>query len=214
MYLTRMQLDISKRTTMRALAFPNLFHGAIEQAFTGERKRNLWRIDCLNGNYYLLILSEDKPDLTKALNQFGMATAEPHWETKPYDNLLSRVRNDARWHFRLVANPTRSAAPAGQKMRGRVHAHISDKYQREWLLRQAEKNGFSVKEGEFSVVHIMRYRFRKHASTGDRVTLLSVTFEGVLTVVDAVRFVRAMTSGIGRGKAYGQGLLTIAGEIK
>ena len=32
-YMTRMQLDLSKRKTMQALANPNLFHGALEQAF-------------------------------------------------------------------------------------------------------------------------------------------------------------------------------------
>jgi CRISPR system Cascade subunit CasE len=35
-------------------------------------------------------------------------------------------------------------------------------------------------------------------------------FEGALTVTDAGRFVAALSQGIGRAKAYGCGLLTVA----
>ena len=41
--------------------------------------------------------------------------------------------------------------------------------------------------------------------------MLSVVFEGVLTVTDADAFRNALVNGIGREKAYGMGLLTIAG---
>ena len=37
MYLSRMELNIKERNTMRALVAPNLFHGAIEYAFPGPR---------------------------------------------------------------------------------------------------------------------------------------------------------------------------------
>ena len=40
--------------------------------------------------------------------------------------------------------------------------------------------------------------------------LLAVTYEGVLTVTDTELFCKALTEGIGRGKAYGMGLLTVA----
>ena len=41
------------------------------------------------------------------------------------------------------------------------------------------------------------------------VRLLSVTFEGVLTVTEAARFRETLTQGLGRGKAYGNGLMTV-----
>ena len=41
------------------------------------------------------------------------------------------------------------------------------------------------------------------------VSLLAVTYEGLLTVTDAALFRRTLTEGIGRGKAYGLGLLTV-----
>ena len=41
--------------------------------------------------------------------------------------------------------------------------------------------------------------------------MLAVTYEGSLTVTDADLFRKALTEGIGREKAFGMGLLTIAG---
>ena len=56
---------------MIALANPQRFHGAVEQAFPGERRRRLWRLDPLGGKLYLMILSEDAPDLSGIAEQFG-----------------------------------------------------------------------------------------------------------------------------------------------
>ena len=72
---------------MIALANPQRFHGAVEQAFPGERRRRLWRLDPLGGKLYLMILSEDAPDLSGIEDQFG--SGEPG-KTKSYDPLLER----------------------------------------------------------------------------------------------------------------------------
>ena len=92
---------------MIALANPQRFHGAVEQAFPGERRRRLWRLDPLGGKLYLMILSEDAPDLSGIEEQFG--SGEPG-ETKSYDPLLERILPDSVWRFRLTANPTVSSA--------------------------------------------------------------------------------------------------------
>ena len=110
MYLTRMELDMRRKKTMLAFANRRLFHGAVEAAFEGERKRRLWRIDRLGNACYLLIVSEDKPNLQFAFEQFGPYQKEPYWETKFYDILLDRIENGSRWQFRLTANPTISSS--------------------------------------------------------------------------------------------------------
>ena len=60
MYLSRAELDPTRRSTMIALTSPQKFHGAVENSFSGERRRRLWRLDSLNGKLYLLLLSEDQ----------------------------------------------------------------------------------------------------------------------------------------------------------
>lgn len=208
MYLTRMKLDTGKRKTMLALTSPNLFHGTVERSFTGERQRNLWRIDRLNGESYLMLLSEQKPDLTHAVSQFGCEREDIPWETKEYGPLLQRIAAGSRWRFRLVANPTHSAKPQkDDRSRGTIYAHITPEHQRQWLMERSEKHGFSLSEEEFDVAYSQWYRFFK----GNKryVSILAVTYEGTLTVTDAELFRRLLTEGIGRGRAYGMGLMTV-----
>lgn len=203
MYLTRMKLNTDNRNVMRALVAPNLIHGAVESSFSGDRKRCLWRIDRLGGNTYLLLLSQERPDLRKAADQFGSS----EWETISYEPLLERVVKGSQWHFRLVANPTISRSQGSGK-RGKIYAHSSTRFQREWLLKKAEKHGFLIDEDQFDIKGSQWFRFRKKEG-GHTVSLLQVTYEGILTVDSPELFKTMLKEGIGREKAYGMGLLTI-----
>lgn len=88
-------------------------------------------------------------------------------------------------------------------------AHITPNHQKEWLLNRAERFGFELKEDEFQVTGSRWYRFRKKKDEKTYVSLLAVTFEGVLTVKDAELFKQTLCNGIGREKAFGMGLLTV-----
>ena len=211
MLLSRIKLDPLRRETMKALAAPNLLHGAVERSFIGPRERRLWRVDTLAGKMYLLLLSRESPDMTALFRQFGPEGEEPAWETKDYTPLLDRIREGSRWHFRLVANPTVSkAGESGTNARGKVHGHVTPEYQKKWLSDRAESHGFSLDEDSFQVIHSEWLRFRKGSDGGRPVTLLSVTYEGSLTVADPELFRRTLVNGLGRGKAYGIGMLTVA----
>ena len=205
MYLSRVELNPAHRAVMKALVSPNLLHGAIEQSFSGPRGRNLWRIDTVGGKTWLLVLSRDKPDFTRLAAQFGAS----EWESREYEPLLRRIEKGSVWHFRLIANPTISKTNSRGE-RGKVLGHITPAYQKQWLSDRAEKHGFSLAEQEFDVVQSRWLRFRKGTEGGRPVSLLSVTYEGTLTVTDPIMFVQTLTEGMGRGKAYGLGLLTVA----
>lgn len=208
MYLSRIELNTALRETMKALVSLSMLHGAVESSFEGERTRRLWRIDELNGKKYVLILSEDKPDLRRFSEQFGFPG---EYETKDYSPLLERIADGGKWQFRLTANPVVSKSDGSGK-RGKIMPHVTPEHQKRWLSERAEKLGFSLDPEGFQVVRTKRYDFRKRNGSGSsRVRLLSVTFEGVLTVTDEDKFKDALCSGIGREKAYGQGLLTIVG---
>ena len=209
MYLTRMELDTGKRDTRKGLLSPSLFHGAIESSFAGERERRLWRIDEFQGRYYLLLLSAQIPQLSHMAKQFGTEGAECPWQTKSYDALLERIQSGSVWQFRLTANPTKSVKSSEPGKRGTVHAHITPTHQAQWLLDRCEAHGFTVDAEEMIVAKSQWQRFYKNGSCQKPVTLLSVTFEGLLTVTDEVRFRQTLLEGIGRGKAFGMGLLTV-----
>ena len=205
MYLSRAELDPTRRNTMIALASPQKLHGAVENSFPGERRRRLWRLDTLNEKLYLLLLSEDIPDLTGLCAQFGTGAAP---ETRPYAPLLERVTPGSCWQFRLTANPTHSQKdPADAQARGILKPCYLEVEQEKWLLEQAGKHGFSIPEGAFRVTRKQTCRFQKNGRR--QVTLLAVTYEGILQVTDPEAFREMLCQGIGRGKAYGLGLMTI-----
>lgn len=205
MFLSRIPLDVNSRNTLKALNSPSIFHGAVECSFEGDRMRDLWRIDKIGDQLYLLLLSEAEPDLISFCQQFGYGDTE--YEIKPYDGLLSRINTGDLYRFRLTANPTRSVPNKEKEKRGKVLACITTEHQKNWLIDRSAKNGFSVTDDSFDVVQSRWLRFFKKESR--TVSLLSVTYEGVLEVTDADLFRTALTNGMGRGKAYGMGMLTV-----
>lgn len=197
---------------MEALANPSILHGAVENSFTGERKRNLWRIDLVNEKHFILVVSEEKPDYAVLCEKFGFVNHEKKWETKEYSTLVSKLEVGEIWNFRLKANPTRSSftEKQGKNGRGKVYAHVTLDQQKEWLLKKARDHGFETYDNDFDIINTQWYRFSKHSNPRHRITLQTTTFEGRLTITDSDRFIEALKSGIGRGKAYGCGLITIA----
>lgn len=238
MYLSRVQLDTTCSNTILALSRPQRLHGAVESAFEGERRRRLWRLDRLDGKLYLLLLSEEKPNLSFLLNQFCRSNKAFQAETRDYTPLLRRIEPGGIWQFRLVANPTISrktkngvsdseaqkSEQALQQMKkypfrsSKIVAHCTVEFQKQWLEQRAEKHGFLLREDGFTVTASRWYQFVKkdvlespvfQDCTRPHVSLLSVTYEGTLQVTDPDLFCQLLTNGIGRGKAYGLGLMTI-----
>lgn len=209
MYISRIALNPSKRKTMMALGNPNLFHGTVEHAASGPQTRKLWRIDTLHGQPYLLLVSEIPPDLTAAVAQFGYDGQPNAALTKDYTPLLNRIKTGSQWHFRLVANPTHSVLQQkdGTHMRGKVYPHVSPKFQKKWLIEQSTKHGFTLTDSDFQIVEDRAISFRKNHSY--RISIIEVTYEGVLCVTDTNVFQHTLVKGLGKKKAYGCGMLTI-----
>ena len=212
MYLTRMELDTEKRATRKLLCSRSKIHGMVESAFSGGRERRLWRLDTLGGGLYLLILSEEKPQLALAVLTYGVP--EAGFVTKSYDTLLERITAQSRWHFRLVANSTLSKSRASTGKRGQVCGCVGVGQQEDWLRKRAEAHGFQVGEEDFRVVGNDWHTFykqetREREKAEKRVLLREATYEGVLTVTDVDKFKELLCNGLGRGKAYGMGLLTV-----
>ena len=204
MYLSRVELDLRNHETLRALNVPRRLHGAIEAAFEGPRTRRLWRLDRREGRLWLLILSEEVPELSGIVAQFGPPNGTA--ETRDYEPLLARVAEGTCWRFRLAANPIKNVKVAGG--RGVVRNHVTVAQQEQWLAERATKHGFALEPEGFRVVDSRWINFEK-ATDGSPVRIHAVTFEGLLRVTDVTLFREALTRGIGRGKAYGLGLLTI-----
>lgn len=75
-----------------------------------------------------------------------------------------------------------------------------------WFKRKAEKSGFEVDENCIALNSRRVVRFKKNTGL---VTLFQVDLSGTLRVTSRADFVKAFYHGIGRGKAFGCGLLQI-----
>lgn len=205
MYMTRVML---KRVPQ-----PNIIHGVLSAAFPGKRSdranENLWRVDALGDGSALIIVSAGKPDLRRIIGEIGIGD-EKRDKILDYEPFLARIERGQAWNFRLCANPVKhkNENPAGE--RGKVYALGSVPEQLAWLGRQGAKYGFNV-NGCYIIGDEWRV-FKETDKNGEKnsVRIRAVTFDGLLTVTDAEAFRAALTNGIGRGKAYGCGLLTIA----
>ena len=222
MYLSRLRLEPYR--VRKALSSPQVMHGSIEEAFEGKsvpssKRRKLWRLDKVNGQLYLLVCSHMLPRSVCPDNLGGELVT---WETIEYEPFLSRLRMGQRWYFRLKANPVYSISQGAGKP-GKKYGHVTVDQQKSWLLSRTDSHGFSILPCEstfeskshksdsyqFDVVERAHLRFKK-SGNAKPVELSVATFEGVLEVCDAVALRQALCNGVGRGKAYGCGLLTLA----
>ena len=102
--------------------------------------------------------------------------------------------------------PPKAAKTPKNPQRGEPWPHTTQ-YQKQWLLDRAAKHGFALTEDSFTVTRVQWHHFAKRGTRP--VSLLAVTYEGVLQVTDPEAFRNLLCQGMGRGKAYGLGLLTV-----
>lgn len=206
MYLTRVEIDFNNRKNAKELNHLGAYHNWVEESFPQEfdkkiRTRKLWRIDTLNNKKYLLIVSEDKPDLDR-LERYGVKGSG---ETKDYSRFLNSLKEGADYKFRLVANTTVSKPIVGK--RGRVVPLVDVIDQMDYLLARSEKNGFILNPSDFYVLDSSFLPLKKHNEK--TINLVKTTFQGELTIKDREKFISLLTNGLGRKKAYGFGMMTV-----
>lgn len=211
MYLAKIDINPARRAARYLFASPQRLHAAVLAGFApdaplrGERgERVLWRVDKRQSSFRLYVVSPGKGDFTHLAEQAGWPTVES-WATRSYDSILRNLTLNQELRFRLTANPTRSSSEDGSDGRGKIYAHVTADQQLSWLKSRAVKHGFDPLQ--INVVardHVRFQRGKQH------VTLARATYEGILRITDTSDLRHAMTSGIGRAKAYGCGLLTLA----
>jgi CRISPR system Cascade subunit CasE len=213
-HLTRFEINPQRRAARHILASPQRLHAAVLAAFPSEQPapdggRVLWRLDQGRHDPLLYVVSPTEPDLTHLVESIGRPTYG--WQTKDYRPFLDKLAEADRWAFRLRANPVHNAPdPAGG--RGKRFGHVTAEQQTAWLLRQAQRHGFSVDDGSAGQPNLV-LRDRRTLTfprRGHTVTIATAIFEGTLTVTDADTLRAALVNGIGPGKGYGCGLLTLA----
>lgn len=195
---------------------PQAMHAAVRAAFPPDLDestgRVLWRLDSRGFEHVLYVVGPERPDAHHLVEQGGWITRPA--ETADYSNFIDGLIRGQKWRFELVANPV-SAKARERGQRGSLVHHVTAEQQLAWLVERSEKEGFRICESDNGlqarVAEREVLRFRRTAEKKTKpVTLHTARFEGVLEVTDANRLRDALVNGVGRAKAYGCGLLTLA----
>jgi CRISPR system Cascade subunit CasE len=142
------------------------------------------------------------------------------WEVRPFDPSFTKGQ---RLRFRLAANPTKkidtmkkaerqSLAPEQlQDKKGRHGKRVPVQPDQllDWLVRRAQSEGFYVIEDSTSIQPGYIYMNKTRDGTAGQ-RLRSVRYEGILEVTDPDKFRDTLFRGVGPGKAFGLGLLSVA----
>lgn len=227
MHFSRVRLNPTRRETRHLITSAQAMHATVMGAHPPDGRpdvgRVLWRLD--HGSSHelqLYVLSPRRPDFTGLLESAGWPTALT-WDTADYGQFLTRLSAGQQWRFRLTANPVRSVkrGDGGANSRGRVSPHLTVSQQEAWLLSRSTGWGFTIPENTLGAPtltvrerHTAEFGRNSTADSGgrrrDRVSITRATYEGVLEVTDRQLLTRALTHGMGRAKAYGCGLMTLA----
>lgn len=220
MFLTLMRLNPASADVQRDLRDPQALHRTIMRAFPSVidpelEARAYWGVlhrlefERRSGRILLYVQSRVAPDWSFLpagyLVDDGMANPAVKSVQRAYEN----VSAGSVLRFRLRANPTRKidtkSGPNGEKRNGRRVPLSGPDAQLAWLARKAEMHGFELLQA--NVVATGASELVRSYSTGR--TFQGVLYEGRLVVRDSNRFREALERGIGPGKAYGYGLLSV-----
>ena len=204
MYLSKLTLDPRHLGARRDLADAYEMHRTLARAFAPDESsapaRFLWRLEPpRSGDVPSDVLVQSgmagRWSVVEALDGYTRAL-----QPNKLVDLDAFVRAGMEYRFRLVANAT--VTRDGKRL-----GLLSEEEQLAWLSRQGGRHGFVV----LDVIRLASTRLGARSGR-DRpaLTFQSARFEGLLTIEDPGKVASALTGGIGHGKAFGLGMLSLA----
>lgn len=209
MYLSQLILNPRSKQVQSELGNPYELHRTILTAFPNTldpNERILYRLE---------------PDFQgEQLTLLVQSINEPNWSALSRDNYLLNdvqvktfsptVVNQQIYLFRLLANPTKKIKITSDRPSKRVGLYRQEE-QIDWIIRKGNNHGFTIISVNLTQVnHQTAYKKELGRPKKAKLTHQGVRFEGLLEVNDAEKFQEALRNGIGSGKAFGFGLLSIA----
>lgn len=233
MFLSKLILNHRSRAVRRDLADCQELHRTLMAAFPHTRSNTardefglLYRLETSvrSGTVTAIVQSALEPNWGQLPSGY-LLEAENNPACKPVNGSYASLMVGRRLAFRLRANPTKRVSKNNteqqEQWRGKRIELRGEENQIAWLRRKADQHGFGL-VGVRIKPDIADVRARPEskvigwrevndaAAPKRRLTFAAVVFEGVLEITDADKFKQALANGIGSGKAYGFGLLSIA----
>ena len=203
MYLSKLVLNPTSRRVRTESGRPYELHRTLMRAFPSAEEgtgRVLFRLDMSkeSNSIALLVQSEKEPDW-RPLDEVEGFLLEPA-QSKPFSPVF---HNGQPCRFRLRANPT-------VKRQGKRFGIVKEDEQLAWLHRKGKDGGFEPVSVVVSPERKMQDKMTDRARTPHNLTLVAVRFDGLLSVTEPVTFCQTLAQGVGSGKGFGFGLLSVA----
>jgi CRISPR system Cascade subunit CasE len=219
MYLSRLILNPQSRQVQREMSNIYQMHRTIMSAFPdnlSKEERVLFRLEVDNQNTLrLLVQSQSSPN-------WDFLSTPPKNYLLPYSpdddipnpavtefDLSKSLHPNQTLAFRLRANPTIKKDRPGEKQGHRVGIY-DEAGQIDWLKHKADLGGFRVLNVRTSQEGKRSDTIYRQNSAAQKLELLAVQFDGLLQVVDPIKVIETIANGIGSGKGFGFGLLSLA----
>ena len=204
MYLSKLTLDPRHPQARRDLGDPYEMHRTLARAYAPDAetppRRFLWRLELSNDGQpsSVVLVQSAHPANWPVLDSISGYAVAVHPD-KPVD-LEMLIQKSCHYRFRLLVNPT--VTREGKRW-GLVH----EQDQIAWLARQGVRCGFHI----LGCVRTAEERLQvRQGKTGNRITVNTALFDGVLEAVNDQALRMSLLSGFGHAKALGLGLLSLA----
>lgn len=219
-FLSRMLIDSRNQQAADVLTDRHRLHRFVLTGFpsvgegetAGHTFGVLYRLETMDlprGGVMLLVQSNVQPRWAHLDTTFLLRTPQgDNPSTREVTDIYAQIGEGATLFFRLTASPTASTVEA-RGVRGKRRPITEREQQRQWLQRQAERGGFALVMESVRVVDFERLVGWRRSQA---IVHHAATFEGHLRVTDSTAFQQTLVSGVGRGRAYGLGLLSIAAD--
>lgn len=225
MFLSKLPVNVRSRDFRRDFADVQAMHRRVLSGFPDleadvparQHHGVLWRLDSGQRGYAVYVQSHSRPDWSPLPQDYLTARAE----VRCLQPVLAAIEPGRLFGFRLVANPTRTVhreGTPGNRGSGKRVGLEQPEDQVQWLLRQGERHGFALPETDVfgpdvaptPIPKLTGYKEDDTKSGRSKITIAQVRFDGHLQVTDPEALAAALKNGIGRAKAYGCGLLSLA----
>ncbi|WP_328722807.1 type I-E CRISPR-associated protein Cas6/Cse3/CasE [Streptomyces sp. NBC_00247] len=212
LWLTRLVPDTRSPEARRDLGDPVGMHRRIMSLFPSDagpdpraRFGVLFRTEDTPTGPHLLLQSAHEPDTGRLPAGYGTTL------TRPLDALIDAIRPGLTVRYRCAASPVRKPGATTRALYNLPPVvPLTGTAADEWWLRQADQSGLKPLTHHAQPLDTVRGERRPAAGTPQRIRHARTQFDGTAAIIDTGLLRAAILGGIGRGKSYGCGLLSIA----
>lgn len=206
--LARIHLNLHNRAVQRDLRDATEMHRTLMRLVPdglgdSPRLRSglLYRLDITQHATMLLVQA------TQALMPERLPDGYGEIEVKNLSPMFTALRSGMGVRYRITVNPVkRERLPVEQKNKRGPIVPLDGPDADQWWSRRATEAGLQLK----TLLPTPLDPARRHGKTATALKHSLIRYDGTATVTEPAALTTALLAGIGRGKPYGAGLLTLA----